>query len=101
MRLWSCAVALAILSGLIAWTARPAASQPGGDKLPVPGTTGNPDNVRYIGKSDPQGNPVRLARATGHVSNYSEEKVPPYTLPDPLVTSDKRPIATAEAWRRQ
>jgi hypothetical protein len=51
---------------------------------PKPGATGNPDNVPYIGKRDPKGNPVRLARATGHVSNYSEEKVPKYTLPDPL-----------------
>lgn len=27
-----------------------------------------------IGKSDPQGNPVRLAKRTGHVSNYDEQQ---------------------------
>jgi hypothetical protein len=43
------------------------------DDPPKPGTKGNPDNVRYIGNKDPNGNPVRLARATGHVSNYSED----------------------------
>jgi Glucuronyl esterase, fungi len=58
---------------------------------PKPGATGNPDNVPYIDKRDPNGNPVRLAKATGHVSNYSEDKLPKYTLPDPLVlASGKR-----------
>jgi hypothetical protein len=33
---------------------------------PKPGATGNPDNVPYIGNIDPKGNPVRLAKATGH-----------------------------------
>ena len=66
--------------------------------LPAPGTRGNADNVPYIGRSDPNGNPVRLARATGHVSNYSEEKIPSYTLPDPLVMSDGRPVTSAATW---
>ena len=35
--------------------------------------------------SDANGNPMRRALKTGHVSNYDETKVPPYTLPDPLV----------------
>ena len=48
---------------------------PGDPDLPAPGTRGNPDNVPFIGRRDPKGNPVRLARATGHVSNYTEEKV--------------------------
>ena len=36
--------------------------QPAGSDLPAPGTRGNADNVPYIGKSDPNGNPVRLAQ---------------------------------------
>jgi hypothetical protein len=47
-------------------------------QLPAPGSRGNPDNVPFIGRADPKGNPVLLARATGHVSNYSEERVRPY-----------------------
>jgi hypothetical protein len=66
---------------------------------PEPGTTGNRDNVPYIGKRDPHGNPVRLAKASGHVSNYSEDKVPKYTLPDPLVLANGQRVTTADAWR--
>jgi len=68
------------------------------DEPPKPGTKGNPDNVPYIGKSDKNGNPVRLAKATGHVSNYSEDKVAPYTLPDPLVLANGQRVTTPEAW---
>ena len=71
------------------------------DDPPKPGTRGNPDNVPYIGKSDPKGNPVRLAKATGHVSNYSEDKVPPYTLPDPLVLSDGQKVTSPEVWAKK
>jgi hypothetical protein len=68
---------------------------------PKPGTTGNPDNVPFIGKSDPNGNPVRLAKATGHVSNYTEDKVAKYTLPDPLVLGDGERVTTAEMWTKK
>jgi hypothetical protein len=69
--------------------------------LPTPGTRGNADNVPYIGRSDPKGNPVRLARATGHVSNYDEEKVAPYSLPDPLLMSDGRRVNSAGMWLKE
>ncbi len=32
-------------------------------------------------------------------ANYDEDKVPDYTLPDPLVMQDGRPVTTAELWR--
>jgi len=32
-------------------------------------------------------------------TNYDESKVPPYTLPDPLVCFDGRPVADAARWR--
>src|SRR6478752_2858158 len=83
-----------LLAGLAAFAVR-------ADDPPKPGTRGNPDNVPYIGKSDPKGNPVRLARATGHVSNYAEDKVPPYTLPDPLMTAGGKTVTTAEMWVKE
>lgn len=47
---------------------------------------------------DANGNPIRRATRTGHVSNYDETKVPPYTLPDPLVFADGTPVRTARDW---
>src|SRR3989442_12723770 len=51
-------------------------------QTPQPQT--NPTNLG----SDPNGNPLRKALKTGHVSNYDESKVAPYTLPDPLVMAN-------------
>src|SRR5262249_46819253 len=86
--------AAGVLASLVVLTVR-------ADDPPKPGTRGNPDNVPYIGKKDPGGNPVRLAKATGHVSNYSEDKVPPYTLPDPLVLSDGQKVTSPEMWMKK
>jgi len=74
---------------------------PDESKLPAPGTRGNADNVPHIGGRDPGGNPVRLAKATGHVSNYAEDKVPAYTLPDPLVMSSGERVTSASMWRER
>ena len=97
MRTWT----LAALPFVMAGAALAGAEPPQKAEPPKPGARGNPDNVPYIGKSDPKGNPVRLAKATGHVSNYSEDKVPAYTLPDPLVLADGKKVTTAEEWTRQ
>ena len=35
------------------------------------------------------------------MSNYTEEKVRPYTLPDPLVTAAGRRVTTAEMWVKE
>jgi hypothetical protein len=50
-----------------------------------------------LGK-DANGNPLRLAVKTGHVSNYDEAKVRPYTLPDPLVMTNGSPVRDAQTW---
>jgi len=48
--------------------------------------------------ADANGNPRRLAIKTGHVSNYDEGKVAPYTLPDPLVMADGTRVRDARMW---
>jgi hypothetical protein len=78
--------------------ARSALPQARAGDDPAPGTRGNADNIPYIGRSDPKGNPVRLAKASGHVSNYSEEKLRPYSLPDPLVLANGERVASADRW---
>src|SRR5262245_65476554 len=65
---------------------------------PPPGARGNAANVPFVGRSDPDGNPVRLAKATGHVSNYDEAKVPAYRLPDPLALPDGGRVTTPGQW---
>lgn len=102
MRRWTRAAAVAFLFSFAALGgAQTSSTKPADTKLPKPGTRGNPDNVPYIGGKDPQGNPVRLAKATGHVSNYSEDKVPHYTLPDPLVLANGQRVTSAEMWFKQ
>src|SRR5471032_3194796 len=63
---------------------------------PVPDQS-NP-NFPYIGKQNPQGNAVRLAKASGHISNYDESRIPPYTLPDPLVLQSGKSVKDADTW---
>ena len=101
MRRPICTAALALAAGPPWGHAQTPPSRPGDPDLPAPGTRGNPDNVPFIGRRDPKGNPVRLARATGHVSNYSEEKVRPYTLPDPLVMASGERVTDADQWFKE
>ena len=86
MRSWTTTSLVMLLFGVpLQLFGQPAAEQKADPNLPAPGTRGNADNVQYIGRSDPKGNAVRLAKATGHVSNYDESKVGDYKLPNPLV----------------
>jgi hypothetical protein len=57
----------------------------------------NPTNLG----SDANGNPLRKALKTGHVSNYDEAKVGSYTLPDPLVLANGKPVRDRETWLKQ
>ena len=70
----------------------PAQGRAGGTAPPAP-----PDPT-VVGRT-PEGFTLRLAKKTGHISNYNESIVPAYTLPDPLVMSDGRPVRTATDWR--
>ena len=51
--------------------------------------------------NDANGNPLRKALKTGHVSNYDESKVAPYSLPDPLVMANGQRVKNAAEWRNQ
>jgi hypothetical protein len=57
-----------------------------------PATTNTP-----LPRTDASGNPLRHA-PTGHVSNYDESKVGDYTLPDPLVLANGKPVRDARTW---
>jgi hypothetical protein len=57
-------------------------------------------NLPALPRSDANGNPLRRA-LTGHVSNYDEAKVGNYTLPDPLVLQNGKPVRDADTWLKQ
>jgi hypothetical protein len=98
MRTFLAAILLVFVQAQAAYSQVPGSAAADAN-LPAPGSRGNAENVPYIGKADPKGNPVRLAKASGHVSNYSEDKVPAFTLPDPLVMASGEPVTTADMWR--
>ena len=79
--------------GLVAQTpsTTPQPAAPATPQQPPP----NPSNLG----NDANGNPLRKALKTGHISNYDESKVPAYTLPDPLVMADGKRVADAQTWR--
>jgi hypothetical protein len=47
------------------------------------------------------GTDLYLWAPSGHFSNYDQEDIPPYTLPDPLVMQDGRRVTTAEMWYKE
>src|SRR4029453_11459840 len=93
-RLITCAACALMSAGLIAQTPSTAPQQPVQATAP-PQPAPNPSNLG----NDANGNPLRKALKTGHISNYDESKVPPYTLPDPLVMADGKRVTDAETWR--
>lgn len=55
-------------------------------------------STRAVNRTDANGNAIRVAVRTGHVSNYDESKVGTYTLPDPLVLADGEAVKDADTW---
>ena len=49
---------------------------------------------------DSHGNTLHRA-PTGHITNYDEDKVPPYSLPDPLRLQNGQPVRDADTWFKQ
>jgi hypothetical protein len=49
---------------------------------------------------DAEGRTIRRA-PSGHLTNYYEEKVPPYTLPDVLTLQNGQPVRDADSWFKQ
>lgn len=48
---------------------------------------------------DAEGRSLRRA-PSGHLTNYYEEKVPAYTMPDPLVLANGQPVRDAATWSK-
>ena len=98
MRKALCVVAAVVaVSGLTLGGQQPpaqGATAPPGQATPPPAS---PTNLG----SDANGNPLRRALKTGHVSNYDEAKVASFTLPDPLVLANGKPVRDRQTWIKQ
>jgi hypothetical protein len=101
-RLLSSAVAAGCVCSVVFGQQAPAPGQPA-PAAPAAAGQGAPANA---GRStnlgaDPNGNPLRLALKTGHVSNYDEAKAGSYTLPDPLKMADGTAVRDAKGWGKR
>jgi hypothetical protein len=85
------------VTGLLALTGLPAVVAESAPVAPaVLPTTAAPAQTL----KDAAGRSVRRA-PTGHITNYYEEKVPPYTLPDVLALQNGKPVRDAATWFNQ
>jgi hypothetical protein len=91
-------VAIAVAGTVFTVTARQATTPPAQPQTTPAQPATAPVSKTNLG-ADANGNPLRLALKTGHVSNYDESKVKPYTLPDPLVLANGKPVRDARTWR--
>jgi hypothetical protein len=82
------------------WPVRDAVNSP-----PEGLTARSPQNNGFY-RRDAQGNIVLgtdlyLWAPSGHFSNYDQDDLPPYSLPDPLVMKDGRRVTSAEMWYKE
>jgi hypothetical protein len=95
-------VSVSVLSAACIVAGVMASGQQASSPAPKPTPSQTPAGGRKTNLgSDPNGNPIRLALKTEHVSNYDESKVRPFKLPDPLVSADGKPVQSATMWMRQ
>jgi hypothetical protein len=87
---------LAFAGWSVVATAQPA---PAAAPSPAPAATPAPpaSQAKAPVLKDAAGHTLRRA-PTGHISNYDEDKIPPYTLPDPLVLKNGQPVRDADTW---
>jgi hypothetical protein len=79
-------------------TVAQTSAAPAPASAPVAGTTAPAARPPAI--KDAAGRSLRRA-PTGHLTNYYEEKIPAYTLPDPLVLQNGNPVSDADTWFKQ
>ncbi|HET7536536.1 MAG TPA: hypothetical protein VFJ90_08790, partial [Candidatus Didemnitutus sp.] len=66
-------------------------------QVPAPAAPAAAEAPKPPPLKDAEGRTLRRA-PTGHITNYYEEKVPSYTLPDVLTLNNGQPVRDAETW---
>jgi hypothetical protein len=91
---------LAPLAAILVTSSPVCAAESAAATNSAPVTNQTPAPAAPLPRTDANGNPLRRA-PTGHVSNYDEAKAGTYTLPDPLVLQNGRPVRDAETWFKE
>jgi len=91
---------LLVISGLSLRAADAPASAPAASSASAQAAASStaPTRGRTPTRKDADGRTLQVTRNTGHVTNYYEEKIPDYTLPDPLKLASGVPVADADTW---
>jgi hypothetical protein len=100
---WRCSSALFAVATLFLWSA-PSPGDQASETLPPPvHLTSDQDHQRLMAllhvselRRGPDGDPK-----SPNAANVDESKVPPYSLPDPLVLNSGKKVTTAEMWWKQ
>ncbi len=66
-----------------------------------PAKSTTPTPVKSTALKDADGRTVYKTATTGHITNYYEDKVAPYTLPNPLELANGSPVKNEDAWFKQ
>ena len=98
MRSLSFGLTAAMLAVVVVAAGQTPAGPGGGGRAGGAPAAQAPTDPTVVGRT-PEGFTLRLARKTNHISNYNESVVTSYTLPDPLITFDGRPVRTAADWK--
>ena len=98
MRSLSFGLTAAVLAVVVVAAGQTPAGPGGGGRAGGAPAAQAPTDPTVVGRT-PEGFTLRLARKTNHISNYNETVVTSYTLPDPLIMFDGRPVRTAADWK--
>ena len=86
---------------VLAADATPAPAATTDQATAAPATTASTTPPKSTALKDADGRTVYKTATTGHITNYYEDKIPPYTLPDPLVLANGTPVKDADTWFKQ
>src|SRR5579871_2107159 len=90
-------LAVSLAAAVLVAQTQTQTQSPGAVAAPARTPAPDPTNLG----TDANGNTMRRALKTGHVSNYDESKVKPYTLPNPLIMANGQPVRSENDWRNK
>ena len=100
MKIHGCSFRLALVGCWLFPAGYAAAQAPPASPLPPTAPAAIAPAEKPPALKDAAGRTLRRA-PSGHISNYYEEKVPPFMLPDVLTLFNGQPVRDADTWAKQ